>query len=137
MSEPISGGVSDSSKPAMSPLSSEPQPISPGGSPPQTTSQEFGGANRLKSLDSDIERELAEAMQGFSEKELFATGAAAEKSSRGPAGPEDKRKKGRVLAVRGPDVFMDVPGGRNKGVSPASQIPEGPPAGGSAGDFHS
>jgi small subunit ribosomal protein S1 len=33
-----------------------------------------------------------------------------------------------VLSIHGPDVFVDVPGGRSQGVLPLTQFPEGPPA---------
>jgi small subunit ribosomal protein S1 len=76
-------------------------------------------------------------MKGFTDQELYAAGSAgSEETSKGTAKTEDKRKKGRVLAVRGPDVFVDVPGGRSQGVIPASQFPQGPPAVGSEIEFH-
>ena len=33
-----------------------------------------------------------------------------------------------MLRVHGPDVFVDVPGGRSQGVLPLMQFPDGPPA---------
>ncbi|HEV2946551.1 MAG TPA: S1 RNA-binding domain-containing protein [Gemmataceae bacterium] len=102
----------------------------------ETREPEFGGAGRLKSLDADIEMELAEAMKGFSEKELLAGTAGSAETTTGPSGPEEKQKKGRVLAIRGGDVFVDVPGGRSQGVLSASQFPEGPPAVGTEVAFH-
>src|SRR5207248_5715711 len=77
-----------------------------------------------------------EAMGGLSEKELYAEPAAASPAPTGQPGADDKRKKGRVLAIRGGDVFVDVPGGRSQGVVPAGQFPEGPPAIGSEVEFH-
>jgi small subunit ribosomal protein S1 len=54
-----------------------------------------------------------------------------------PAAPgEAGRKKGKVLAVHGGDVFVHVPGGRSQGVVPLAQFPEGPPALGSEVDVH-
>ncbi len=102
----------------------------------ETGDPEFGGASRLKSLDADIESELAEAMKGFSEKELLAGTAGSAEASTGQAGQEEKQKKGRVLAIRGGDVFVDVPGGRSQGVLSANQFPEGPPPVGSEVAFH-
>ena len=54
----------------------------------------------------------------------------------GDAETDNKRKKGRVLAIHGPDVFVDVPGGRSQGVLPAGQFPDGPPAVGAEVEFH-
>src|SRR5207247_166427 len=96
---------------------------------------EFGGAARLKNLESDIDKELEEAMGGLSEKEIYAAPATSPATS-GEAGANDKRKKGRVLAIHGPDVFVDVPGGRSQGVLPAGQFPDGPPAVGAEVEFH-
>src|SRR5260370_5208183 len=75
-------------------------------------------------------------MGGFSEKELYAGTAGSPEPSRGPAGQIEKRKKGRVLAIRGGDIFVDVPGGRSQGVLPANQFPQGPPAVGAELEFH-
>src|SRR5207248_11790938 len=51
-------------------------------------------------------------------------------------GADGGRKKGKVLAVHGGDVFVHVPGGRSQGVLPLTQFPEGPPAVGSEVDVH-
>jgi len=96
---------------------------------------ELAGVGRLKGLDADIEKELEEAMGGLSEKEIYAAPAASPAAS-GDAGTDNKRKKGRVLAIHGPDVFVDVPGGRSQGVLPASQFPDGPPAIGAEVEIH-
>ena len=117
---------------------SEPGDTSSGGlrSPLKKSAEpEFGGAARLKNLESDIDKELEEAMGGLSEKEIYAAPATSPAAS-GEPGTDDKRKKGRVLAIHGPDVFVDVPGGRSQGVIPASQFPDGPPAVGSEIEFH-
>jgi small subunit ribosomal protein S1 len=102
---------------------------------------EFGGAARLRNLEGNIDKELEEAMGGISEKELYGDQGGSDSGGlrpplSGQAGVDDKRKKGRVLAIRGPDVFVDVPGGRSQGVIPASQFPDGPPAVGSEVEFH-
>src|SRR5262245_26086625 len=109
-----------------------------GSRPPCRESSQFevGGGARLKALDADVEKELEEAMGGLSEKELYAETKAAPTPPSGQPGTDDKRKKGRVLAIRGGDVFVDVPGGRSQGVIPASQFPDGPPAVGTEVEFH-
>lgn len=90
--------------------------------------QRYGSGPRLKDLDAEIERELEEAMGGMSSQELLTEPARAPRA----AAPADKgAKKGRVLSVHGPDVFIDVPGGRSQGVLPLLQFPDGPPAVGS------
>src|SRR5216683_8097195 len=116
MSETTPDPIPTAESPSPRPPPAEPRDSGSGGLRPplrEHGEEEFGGAGRLKSLDADIEKELAEAMHGFSEKELLAGTVGAPEPSRGPAGPEDKRKKGKVLAIRGGDVFIDVPGGRS------------------------
>src|SRR5262249_390637 len=61
-------------------------------------------------------------------------GEAPRAEQKGAPTAERGRKKGKVLAIRGPDVFIDVPGGRSQGVLPLLQFEEGPPAIGSEVD---
>src|SRR5229473_1072670 len=138
MSETPPDPIPTAESPSPRPPPAEPRDSGSGGLRPplrEHGEEEFGGAGRLKSLDADIEKELAEAMHGFSEKELLAGTVGAPEPS-GPAGPENKQKKGKVLAIRGGDVFIDVPGGRSQGVLPASQFPEDPPPVGTEVEFH-
>jgi ribosomal protein S1 len=96
---------------------------------------EFGPDIHLRSLDTGIDQELEAAMGGLSDKELYGDLSRREKKQ--PAAPgEAGRKKGKVLAVHGGDVFVHVPGGRSQGVVPLTQFPEGPPALGSEVDVH-
>jgi small subunit ribosomal protein S1 len=95
--------------------------------------QTYGHGGRFANLDAEIEHELQEAMGGMSEKDIY--GEAAQSQRQGPAGPEPGRKKGRVHSIHGPDVFVDVPGGRSQGVLPMTQFPDGPPAIGSEIEF--
>jgi small subunit ribosomal protein S1 len=85
----------------------------------------FQSRPKLSDLDKEIEDELGAALGEFSDQELA-------KESKGPppaavAGTQG-RKVGKVLSVRGQDVFVDVPGGRTQGVLPVLMFPEGPPA---------
>src|SRR6266849_6805579 len=92
--------------------------------------QSYGHGGRFKNLDAEIERELQEALGGMSDKDLYGEPAQAQGQ-----GPEQGRKKGRVHSIHGPDVFVDVPGGRSQGVLPMAQFPDGPPAVGSEIEF--
>jgi small subunit ribosomal protein S1 len=83
----------------------------------------FQAGPSLRELDKEIENELAAALGGFSDKDLQA-----ERRPQQAADATQGRKKGKVLSVRGPDVFVEVPGGRTQGVLPVEQFPEGPPA---------
>jgi small subunit ribosomal protein S1 len=86
----------------------------------------FGAGPRLRDLDRDIESELEEAMGGLTSRDLL--GEPMQRGERPPAADATGRKKGKVLRVHGPDVFVDVPGGRSQGVLPLTQFPDGPPA---------
>jgi small subunit ribosomal protein S1 len=124
--------MSDNDKPANptpSPEERQPdqRPEPKLGAPLDLTAQEMATSGpRLRDLDAQIERELQEAMGGFSEKELY--GEPDPRNRKTPPSPEQSRKKARVMAIHGPDVFLDVPGGRSQGLLPVIQFPEGPPA---------
>jgi small subunit ribosomal protein S1 len=74
-----------------------------------------------KPEDEDLERELAEAMGGLTDQQLY--GQPAQQQAEGTAG----RKKAKVIAIHGADVFVHVPGSRSQGVIPLTQFPEGKP----------
>src|SRR5260370_42051066 len=102
--------------------------------PPPSLEPDQGPGPRLKELDAAIERELQEAMSGLSDKELY--GEPAQQRRKAPAGPDQGQKKGRVVAVHGSDVFVDVPGGRTQGMLSLLHFPEGVPAVGSEVEVH-
>jgi small subunit ribosomal protein S1 len=74
-------------------------------------------------------------MGGMSARDMYGD-LSAQKKKAAPAGEDGGRKKGKVVAVHGGDVFVDVPGGRSQGMVPLAQFPEGPPAVGSEIDVH-
>ncbi len=114
-------GNSPSTQPGPVPAESqEPEP------PPEPDSP-------LRNLEADIESEVEAALGGLTDLELY--GDLTAKSQAPGARPEGNRKKGRVLAVHGGDVFVDVPGGRSQGVLPAAQFPEGIPPPGTEVEF--
>jgi small subunit ribosomal protein S1 len=81
-----------------------------------------------KDLDTDLDRELMEAMGGVAETDIQKLYSEDEERARKNAealksGP----KKGRVMSIHGQDVFVDI-GGRTQGVLPVLQFEEGPPA---------
>jgi small subunit ribosomal protein S1 len=78
-----------------------------------------------RNLDSDLERELEEAMGGLSEQQIYAE---PERRTQAPApGTATARKRGKVIAVRGGDIFVQIPGSRSEGLVSAMQFPEGKP----------
>src|SRR6516225_11194416 len=103
------------------------------GKVPSLDHEQTYGGGRFKDLDAEIERELQEAMGGMSDTDMYGEPSAKPK---GQATPESSRKKGRILSVHGPDVFVDVPGGRSQGILPVTQFPEGLPQVGAEVEFH-
>jgi small subunit ribosomal protein S1 len=77
----------------------------------------------LKELDDQIAGELEAALAGISEQDLSGPETPRQKGAVEP-GP----RKGKVVSVHGPDVFVEVPGGRSQGVLSVTQFPDGPPA---------
>jgi len=136
--------MSDADKPTNDPQSPATPEASPrqrtlrerlrsgGGKPPslETEDLSYGFGAKPGAFDAELERELErdlqEAMGGVSDsdlKELYGEGhrqKPAERTS-GAVG-----RKGKVISVRGKDVFVDV-GGRIQGFLPISQFEEGPP----------
>src|SRR5262249_53187873 len=117
-------------RPGRPPRDRPPRAREPKAPVPQLNLDDFGtGRPRLRELDADIADELEAAMSGLEQKDLLAEPQRGKRPE--VAGTEQARKKGRVLSVRGGDVFVDVPGGRSQGVLSMLQFPEGPPEVGS------
>ena len=73
-------------------------------------------------LDEALQRELDEALGGMSLNDIIETEEAAEK---GAAGTGQGVRKGRVVAIQGDDIFVDM-GGRSEGILPAAQFADEP-----------
>jgi small subunit ribosomal protein S1 len=97
-------------------------------SPPKPEREALPSGRGLRNLDVDLDKELEAAMGGLSDKDLYG-----DLSKPRPKSGEQAqgRKKGKVIQVHGPDVFVSIPGGRSDGVLPILQFPDGPPAVGS------
>lgn len=96
--------------------------------------EEQRGHVSLRELDELIEREMQEAMGDFAGKDVM--GGDARGQSGAKPGSGQQQKKARVMAVRGNDIFLDIPGGRSQGVIPADQFPDGLPEVGAEIDVH-
>jgi small subunit ribosomal protein S1 len=95
--------------------------------------QTYGFGKKIDAFDDEMEKQLQEAMGGLSDKELYGEPAEPRTQRSGVSGGP---KKGKVFRIHGPDVFIEVPGGRTQGVLPLMQFPEGPPAIGTEVDIH-
>jgi small subunit ribosomal protein S1 len=92
---------------------------------------EIPGEAPLKKLwDDDLERELQEAMAGFDGETLAKPGPRTRSADRAHVpkegrGQEDRPgvQKGKVIAVRGDNVFLDM-GAKSEGLVPRSQFGE-------------
>jgi small subunit ribosomal protein S1 len=90
---------------------------------------------KLRDLDAEIERELQEALGGGAES-MLEEAARGEKQQPSQGEQTPGRKRGKVISIRGADVFIHVPGGRSEGVMTMEQFPEGAPAIGSEVEVH-
>lgn len=72
-------------------------------------------------LDDALQRELDEALGDMSLDEIIASDEAAAKGAAPGKGPGIK--KGRITAIHGDDVFVDL-GGKSQGILPAEQFLE-------------
>ncbi|HVS36465.1 MAG TPA: S1 RNA-binding domain-containing protein [Gemmataceae bacterium] len=119
----------------MRPPREKPQRYAVGGSQqPKSLEHEqtYGFGKHIDAFDDEMEKQLQEAMGGLSDKELYG-----EPEGQGRrAKPDDGPKKGKVFRIHGPDVFIDLPGGRTQGVLPLLQFPDGPPEVGTEVDVH-
>jgi small subunit ribosomal protein S1 len=129
--------MSDTDKPTEPtppPVEQPPTAKPPREKPPQRTGkvpslqqeQSYGFGKKIDAFDEEMERQLQEAMSGMSDQDLY--GEPAQPPRRGKTTPDAGPKKGKVFRIHGPDVFIDLPGGRTQGVLPLMQFPEGPPA---------
>lgn len=91
----------------------------------------YGFGSKSSQFDADVERELMDAMGGADMKELFGEG----KPKKLPGQPAPGPRKGRVMSIRGKDVFVDV-GGRIQGVIAILQFGDEPPRVGDQVEVH-
>jgi small subunit ribosomal protein S1 len=89
--------------------------------------RQFGAGPKIKDLDDEIADELEAALGGMSEKDMFGVDSSRQVRSQAAGQADQGRKQGKVIAIHGPDVFIDVPGGRSQGVLPMLQFPDAPP----------
>ncbi len=84
-------------------------------------------APNVRDLDKEIAAELEAALQGIDDKNLYAADNSEKVRAQAAAEPDHGRKKGKVISVRAPDVFIEIPGGRGQGVITLEHFPEGAP----------
>ncbi len=85
------------------------------------------GGPKIRDLDAEIAGELEAALSGLGQQDLLGGDTSRQTRSKAAAGADQGRKQGRVVAIHGADVFVDVPGGRSQGVLPIDQFGDTPP----------
>lgn len=88
-------------------------------------------APNVRDLDAEIADELEAALKDMDAKSLYSADDSKRARAQAEAQGEQGRKKGRILSVRGSDVFVEIPGGRGQGLLTLEHFPEGAPAIGS------
>ena len=135
-SDPPTYGAGSAAKPAAKPneRGGKPAKKRPGGAgdmpnrrmidPVQLMANAAGmRSSTIKDLDAEIEGELEAAMGGSSSKDLFGI----ESSHAVQSAPGDSAKKmGKILSIRGSDIFVEVPGGRSQGLMSMMQFEDAP-----------
>jgi small subunit ribosomal protein S1 len=84
-------------------------------------------APNVRDLDAEIADELDAALKGMDDKELYGADDSKRARDVAAAQADRGRKKGTVISVRPPDIFVEIPGGRGQGVLTMEQFPDGPP----------
>ncbi len=81
----------------------------------------------VRDLDAEIAAELEAALQGMDDKNLYSSDDSKRARDQAAAQQDGGRKKGKVVSVHAPDVFIEIPGGRGQGVLTLEHFPDGPP----------
>ncbi len=81
----------------------------------------------VRDLDKEIAAELEAALQGVDDKNLFGAETSQHVRQEAAAESDQGRKKGKVISVHPPDVFIEIPGGRGQGVLTLEHFPDGVP----------
>src|SRR3954447_20461583 len=98
-------------------LSAKREAYKPGNKPPVLDREEIAPTPpKLRDLDAQIEAELQAAMEGMSDKDLYAEPKA--QARRSLKDEPKAMQTGKVISVHNADVFIDLPGGRSQGVLP-------------------
>jgi small subunit ribosomal protein S1 len=103
---------------------SEPVTPEPAPQPASTEPSSPAKPTRRAGFDAEIERELEAALAGMDDKALY--GESQNQGRRAKPAPAEPKKRGKVVALHGDDVFVDI-GGRSQGVLTLEQFPEGKP----------
>jgi small subunit ribosomal protein S1 len=84
-------------------------------------------APNVRDLDAEIAAELEAALSGIDDKNLYSADDSKRARDQAAAQHDGGRKKGKVISVHAPDVFIEIPGGRGQGVITMEHFPDGPP----------
>lgn len=97
---------------------------------PQLQQQSLTTSGTMKALEDEMDRELAEALGGMSEQDFLGEMGAGKPAAKKKQGtPAEGKKKGKIISIHGPDVFVAIPGSRSEGLLPILQFDEKPEVG--------
>jgi small subunit ribosomal protein S1 len=84
-------------------------------------------APNVRDLDAEIADELDAALKDMDATSIYAADDSKRAREQASAQTEQGRKKGKIISIHPPDVFIDIPGGRGQGVLTMEHFPDGPP----------
>src|ERR1051325_2034158 len=73
-------------------------------------------APNVRDLDAEIAGELEAALAGMDEQSLLNADDSKRARAQAAAQTDHGKKIGTILSIHGPDIFVDIPGGRGQGV---------------------
>jgi ribosomal protein S1 len=84
-------------------------------------------APNVRDLDAEIADELEMALKDMDAKSIYAADDSKRARETAANQADHGKKKGKVISINPPDVFIDIPGGRGQGVLTMEHFPDGPP----------
>ena len=143
----------DQPQPAPAPENPAPPPAAPGGKPADRPNRPFekrkprgdGGpkkrvprldsdmdykqktAPNVRDLDAEIADELEAALKDMDATSIYSADDSKRARAQAAAQSDHGRKKGKIISVHGPDVFVEIPGGRGQGLLALEHFPDAPP----------
>ncbi len=84
-------------------------------------------APNVRDLDAEIADELEAALKDMDAASIYSADDSKRARDQAAAQANQGKKKGTIISIHPPDIFVDIPGGRGQGVLTMEHFPEGPP----------
>lgn len=85
-------------------------------------------APNVRDLDAEIADELEAALKDMDASSIYAADDSKRAREKAATQADHGKKKGKIISIHPPDIFVDIPGGRGQGVLTMEHFPEGVPA---------